>query len=293
MRGVAVLLLLAACYRDVRDVELERRLARIEQRLDAHDKALAAARARADTTELTVLAQRLTELQQTLAQLSAAIPPIAPTRRVADKTATYAMPLGSAPQLGPANAKVTLVMAIEFDCPFCRKAWDTIDELRKRYGKDLRVVYRAYVVHAKTATYAAHAACAANKQGRWRALAELIWAKAFDVRSAVPDAFAPINIDALAKQAGLEMSKYAADVAGPCPAEVAADIAELTKFGVHATPTFFINGRYMDGAKPLGDFVKLVDEELAKANAAIKRGVKPERYYEQEVLAKGLHEAGP
>lgn len=294
MRWLAVIALVASCYRDARDEQLERRLARIEQRLDAHDKALASARARADTTELALLAQRLTELQQTLAQLNAALPqaPATPPRRVADKAATYAVPLGASPQLGPANAKITLVMAMEFDCPFCRKAWDTLDELRKRYSKDLRVVYRAYVVH-KRATYAAQAACAANRQGRWRALADLIWAKAFDVRSVDTDAFSPARIDALAKEAGLDIKRYTADVTGPCPAEVAADIAELKKFGTNATPTFFINGRYMDGAKPIAEFAKLIEEELAKATAAVKRGVKPERYYEQEVLGKGLPEASP
>jgi len=286
-----VLALLAGCYRDKRDDELAQRLARIEQRLDAHDKLFAELAARTGTVELSALAQHLADLEQTLNNLTSVAPtPVAPKRREADPAATYAMPLGKSPALGSPKAKVTLVMAMEFDCPYCRRAWDTVEELRKRYGNDLRVVYKAYVVHVKTAMYPAQAACAANRQGKWRPFADLVWAKAFAARGSDADAFAPTKIDALAKEAGLDLARYQAEVAGPCPNEVKEDIALLTKLGVHATPTFFINGRFLEGSKPLGDFVKLVDEELAKATAAIKHGVKPERYYDQEIVGKGLPE---
>jgi hypothetical protein len=64
----------------------------------------------------------------------------------------------------------------------------------------------------------------------------------------------------------------------------------MTKFGVGATPTFFINGRYIAGAQPIENFAALIDEEMTKANAALKAGVKPEKLYDEEVVAKGLKE---
>jgi hypothetical protein len=70
-------------------------------------------------------------------------------------------------------------------------------------------------------------------------------------------------------------------------------MAQLTKLGVGATPSFFINGRYMSGAMPIESFSTLVDEELVKATDAVKRGVKPERYYDQEIVGKGLKELAP
>src|SRR6266545_1891831 len=98
-----------------------------------------------------------------------------PPRREPDAVQTYSVPLGKSPAFGSRKAKVTLVMAMDFDCPYCRRAWDTVDELRKRYGKELRVVYKPYVVHTKTAKLPAQAVCAAQKQGKWRELADLIW----------------------------------------------------------------------------------------------------------------------
>jgi protein-disulfide isomerase len=281
------------CYRDKHDDTTPARLARIEQRLDAQDKALADMAKHTQEIEISLLAKKIEDIDakldsiQTMAARPAlgAAPMPSPRRGVQDPAVTYAVPLGNSPSLGSTKAKVTMVMAFEFACPYCRKAWDTVDELRKKYGKELRVVYKQLVVHPTIATAAAHAACAANRQGRWRQLAELLWVKAFDARQ-----FDQSNIDELAVEAGLDMRHYQADIAGPCVQELADDAAMLKKFSVTATPTFFINGRHMSGARDIATFQALIDEELKKANEAIQRGVKPEKVYETEVLAKGATE---
>jgi protein-disulfide isomerase len=37
------------------------------------------------------------------------------------------------------------------------------------------------------------------------------------------------------------------------------------KFGVNATPTFFINGRFLSGAQPFEAFQTIIDEEIGKS----------------------------
>ncbi|HEY5946326.1 MAG TPA: thioredoxin domain-containing protein [Kofleriaceae bacterium] len=293
MHAWLALALVTSCYREKRDNETLARLAKIEQRLDAQDKAIADARTRSDTTELSLLAQQLTELAQKLDAIQDSVKnakPSRPARREPDAATTYSVPIGKSPQFGSPKAKVTLVMAMDFDCPYCRRAWDTVDELRKKYGKELRVVYKPYIVHPKTAKLPALAVCAAGKQGKWREMADLVWTKAFDARATDTNAFAPDHITALAKQAKLDLKRYEQDVAGVCEQEVREEQASMQKLGVGATPSFFINGRYMAGAQPIETFSALVDEELAKATAAHKRGVKPEQYYEQEIVGKGTAE---
>jgi protein-disulfide isomerase len=297
-QALIVLALLTGCYRGQRDDETLKRLAIIEQRLDAQDKAIADARGRADTTELSLLAQQLADVQTKLddvreALKTAKVPSQRPARREPDKAVTYSVPIGKSPVFGSPKAKVTLVMAMDFDCPYCRRAFDTVDDLRKKYGKELRVVYKPYVVHPKTALLPAQAACAAHKQGKWRELADLIWTKAFDMRSTDSNAFAPERISALAKQAKLDLKRYEQDVAGVCVQEISDEQASMQKVGVAATPSFFINGRYLAGALPIDKFAALIDEEMAKATAAIKGGVKPEQYYDQEIVAKGQPELAP
>ena len=267
------------------DDEILRRLAAIEAQLSTQ-QALINELHREQAAD--TVSARLDELSRKLAAINInqqPPPPINPLRRELDRAAVYAVPIGTSPVLGSPRAKVTMVMVGEFACPFCRKAWDTVDDLRKKYGAELRVAYKTFVVHPQIAMPMQLAACAANRQGKWRAIAELLWTKAFDVR-----AFDQANIDAIAAQAGLDTRRYLADIAGPCPNEVRDEIAMMAKLGVGATPTFFINGRVLSGAMPIEQFATLIDEELAKATAAIKGGVKPERYYEQEIVGRGLKE---
>jgi protein-disulfide isomerase len=283
-----LLVVVAGCYKQTRDPTVDKRLAAIEQRLDAQDAAIASMRSRADSTELSLLAQQIAELTakvDALADKVAKGPAPRAPRRKPDPALTYAVPLATSPVFGSPKAKVTLVMAFEFACPYCRKAWDTVDELQKKYGKELRVAYKQYIVHPTKATAPAFAACAANHQKKWRPLAELLWAKAFETAN-----FEQTNIDAIASEAGLDMKQYQADTAGSCVQEIKDEQELMKRLAVGATPTFFINGRFMEGALPIEMFQKLIDEEMAKASAAQKKGVKPERYYDDEIVGKGVAE---
>jgi protein-disulfide isomerase len=47
--------------------------------------------------------------------------------------------------------------------------------------------------------------------------------------------------------------------------EVQRDLDEGIRLGVEGTPAFFINGRFLSGAQPLEEFVRVIDEELARA----------------------------
>jgi len=47
-------------------------------------------------------------------------------------------------------------------------------------------------------------------------------------------------------------------------AEVQQDLTEGQSYGVTGTPTFFINGRRLVGAKPFGEFQAIIEEELGR-----------------------------
>jgi protein-disulfide isomerase len=206
-----------------------------------------------------------------------------PRKPQPDPAATYAVPLDDSPSDGPAHAKVTIVMGMEFACPFCRRAWDTLGELRKQYGDDVRIVYKTFVVHAQPGTQAALAACAAHRHGKWRAMADALWAKAFDQHD-----FDDANLLAIGRSVGLDPALMKADMHGAaCAAELLRDMTELARLGQNGTPTFWINGRILVGAQPIERFTALVDEELRKADAAIAGGVKLDDYY-GTLLATGL-----
>jgi len=288
LRTVLAAAVLSACAgkQDSHADETQRRLAALEAQVAEQQKKLAELDAnKQPDVELGAVLDQIEELTLRIVKLEGKGGAPRHARPEPDKTTVYSVPIAGSPAVGSPKAKVTIVMAMDFACPYCRRAWDTVDELRKKYGNDLRVVYKAMIVHPQVATHSALAACAANHQGKFRPMAELIWTKSFDAR-----AFDDATIDNLAAEAKLDLKRYQADIAGSCVQEVKDEQALLTKLGVGATPTFFINGRYMAGAMPAAEFEKLIDEEMAKANTAIKGGVKADKYYDEQIVAKGAKE---
>jgi protein-disulfide isomerase len=229
--------------------------------------------------------------------------PQRPQRAEPDRAKVYAVPIEGDPFDGPADAKVTLVKAYDYACPYCEKVRDTMDELRKKYGNDLRIVFKQFVVHPQVATAPALAVCAANKQGKFLQMDALLWDKGFKARSFDKDAAAeggsqtqkcwdsaagcPI-VNGFAQELGLNVDKFKADMKGECQALIQKDQRDLQALSVSATPSFFVNGRFLAGAMPIDNFVTLIDEELKKANEKIQAGTPAASYYQQVVLDKGL-----
>lgn len=213
-----------------------------------------------------------------------------------DRAKTYSVPVDGDPFDGPADAKVTLVKAYDYACPYCEKVRDTMDELRKKYGNDLRVVYKQFVVHPQVATAGALAFCAAAKQGKAHEMDVALWDKGFKGRQFDKDDGTtkcwespngcPIVLG-FAKDIGLNQDKFKTDMKD-CVQLMQKDMRDLQTLGVGATPSFFVNGRFMSGAMPIENFQALIDEELKKANDTIqKEGIPAAQYYQKVVVERG------
>jgi protein-disulfide isomerase len=176
-----------------------------------------------------------------------------------DPLAHYAVPVDDRPSTGPDDALVTIIEFADFECPYCRKVTATLDEIKKHYGKDVRIVFRQQPLPGhKHAVSAALASLAAHEQGKFWEMNALLFAAA--------EAKQLGNYEELAKQLGLDLAKFRADMADSTIADqVTADQKVASQFGATGIPTFFINGRYFSGARPLADFQTLIDEELAAA----------------------------
>ena len=123
---------------------------------------------------------------------------------------------------------------------------------------------------------AAEAAAAAGAQGKFWQMHDLLFANQRDLN--------PASYEKWAQQLGLNMSKFKADIAShKYEAKLKADAAYAASVGASGTPNFFINGRQLVGAQPFESFKPIIDQEIAKANALLKKGVKPAKLYEAEL----------
>ena len=68
-----------------------------------------------------------------------------------------------------------------------------------------------------------------------------------------------------ARALGLDMNRFEKDLVDlEIKKRVEADMAEARALGVTGTPGFFVNGRFLNGAKPFQDFAALIDAELTR-----------------------------
>ena len=105
---------------------------------------------------------------------------------------------------------------------------------------------------------AAHAASmAAHKQGKFWEFHDKIFANQKQLKMD--------NLKQYAQELGLDMAKFEKDLVDFGNKKlIDADKAEAASMGVTGTPGFFINGRFLRGAKPFEDFAKLINAELTR-----------------------------
>jgi protein-disulfide isomerase len=164
------------------------------------------------------------------------------------------------PSIGPANAPVTIVEFSDFQCPYCKLSVPLIKEILAKYPGKVKVVYRDYPSpNHPHAQQAAEAAQCAGDQGRF-----------WEYHDSLFDRQTPgsgWNFTELAKEAGLNQDAFATCLnTRRYREEVANDLHDGFKLGVTSTPTFFINGRPLIGARSFEEFKLLIDTALAKSN---------------------------
>jgi protein-disulfide isomerase len=239
-----------------------------------------------DNPKLDEISKKLDEISQKLDRgAPGAARPQRPQRPRPDPNKVYSVPIAGSPYVGPEHAKVTIIKGFEFACPYCERVRPTMAALKEKYGDDLKIVYKHLIVHPQVATDASMASCAAHLQGKYKPMEELIWEKGFKAGRNLSRE----NMDKLAQEVGLDMKKYKADMDGECKSILQKDQAELRRVGAGGTPSFFINGRFVSGARPQPMFEAVIDQELKKANDLISQGkATVQNYYDEIVLKQGL-----
>ncbi|MDR0743786.1 MAG: DsbA family protein [Tannerella sp.] len=143
---------------------------------------------------------------------------------------------------GNAGASLELVEYADFQCPYCRQAYNILKEVEKQLGDDLKIVFRNFPLpelHAH-AIHAAVAAEAAGAQGKFWEMHDIL----FENQRKLEDA----HLMEYARQIGLDMKQFEEDLEREVFfRKVEFDYKTGTQQGVEGTPTFFINGELFEG----------------------------------------------
>ncbi len=161
---------------------------------------------------------------------------------------------------GPLKAPIIIVEFSDYQCPYCSKAESTVTDVLKKYGDKIHFVYRDYPLSFhQNAEAAAEAAECAKDQGKFWEMHNAMFAN--------QDKLASADLVTTAAGLGLDKDKFKACLdSGQKKQEVQNDFQDGQKYGVTGTPTFFINGIKLVGARDISSFTELIDQELQKKN---------------------------
>jgi protein-disulfide isomerase len=166
------------------------------------------------------------------------------------------------PAMGPADAPVTIVEWSDYQCPFCKRAHPTVEQVLNEYKDKVRFIYVDYPLsfhkQAWPASVAAH--CAEDQGKFWEYHKNLM---------EIQGDLSPADLSKRATDVGLNSASF-----GTCLDSKKFDTRIQDNFndgmalGVTGTPAFFINGRMLVGAQPIEAFRDVINDELTRKGIA-------------------------
>lgn len=170
------------------------------------------------------------------------------------------------PVIGPEDAPVTVVEFYDYQCGFCRRNYPHVVKLLEEHGDSIRYVFKQFPVldapgEQGPSHLSARAAVVAAKAGdaQFRTFHDALM-----TRSGGLDAG---KIFALAEDSGLDVDSLKREMYAPSIERYIAETLMLARsVGVSGTPTYFINGRVVAGARgydALADAVEAALDESA------------------------------
>lgn len=167
--------------------------------------------------------------------------------------------VGDTPVMGPSDAQVTIIEFADFQCPYCRAAEPTLNQLREQYKDKIRYSYRDFPLPMHPyAEKAAEASRCAGEQGQF-------WPYHDRLFTGDAESLSDARLRSTAADLKLDSGKFDKCLdSGKEQAAVAKDFDQGKSLGITGTPSFFINGYYISGAVSYDQLRELVDQQLAQ-----------------------------
>lgn len=168
---------------------------------------------------------------------------------------------------GNANAPLTIVQYIDFECAYCARGQKIMERIESRYPKKVRFLVRhmpssSNLNAIKGAVYFE----ALKRQGK-----ELAFDWHDNVFSRTQDRRSEDFYRREARLVGADMGRLAKDVSDRAIYEkVNGDIQEASRFGFKGTPGYIVGGVPVRGAYPEETFIRLIEEWGRQARLGIR-----------------------
>jgi protein-disulfide isomerase len=159
----------------------------------------------------------------------------------APQAPVFKIDIDDQPFKGNPNASVTVVQFTDFECPACAQTHPTVEKLIAEFGSQVKFVIRDFPLEQhKHARKAAEAAEIAREQGKYWEYIAILYKNQHSLEiEELRDYAVSIGLDREEFATALNSGKFAQ--------QVERDFADGDKIGVDSTPSFFVNGRLVNG----------------------------------------------
>ncbi|MCC6146522.1 MAG: peptidylprolyl isomerase [Anaerolineaceae bacterium] len=150
---------------------------------------------------------------------------------------------------GSPDAKVTLLLYSDFQCPYCSQLDPILDQLIANNPKDFRIVFRHFPIpYHENSALAAQAADAAGEQGKFFEMKTLLFENQ-SIWASLPAAEFETWLKEQAATLGLNAEKFAASLKDPAIKErIQASFNTGYQGGITGTPFLIIGGTHYQGS---------------------------------------------
>ena len=191
------------------------------------------------------------------------------------------------PSIGDENAPITIVEFSDFQCPFCNRGAEVINQIKDKYVESgvVRIVFRDFPLgfHPEAKPSAIAAECA-NDQGKFWEYHDLLFENQADLSADMYLTWAEdLELDMDTFKECLVDEENAA--------EVDADLAAGQEYGVSGTPAFFINGKLISGAQPFSVFEQEIEGILSVLGSEEESEEMAEEVVAEEESAEEVEES--
>lgn len=165
-------------------------------------------------------------------------------------------------QIATSSAKATIVEFADFQCPACGAAHPITKSMLEEYQGKVNYVFRHFPLSQihKNALISAQAAEAAGEQEKFWEMADKLFTnqKEWSENSNPLDIFISyaedLELDTQKFKEAIESNKFRSKIQD--------DVVDGNILGVNSTPTFFVDGKKLEGVPTVENFKKAINEAL-------------------------------
>lgn len=161
----------------------------------------------------------------------------------------------ASPVGGNPKGEITLVEFFDYNCPYCRQVAPVVVEAEKE-DPQLRVVFKELPILGPDSVFAAKAALAANRQGKYVAFHNALYQAAGTTDQS--------KVIEVAKSVGLDVDRLEADMQNPAIAALIERNLKLAEvFQINAIPGFVAGHQVVRGATDLKGLQGFIEQARA------------------------------